>query len=116
MTAQLNPRGDVAVLVPAAGSGVRLGPGLPKALRQVVAELSPRERRIVNERWLTDSPLTLEELTDIAGQTPVIAELAPSGRWAAEDFQRAGGTRAVLRELIRCARVDGDAPTVDGRE
>lgn len=33
MTAQLNPRGDVAVLVPAAGAGVRLGPGRPKALR-----------------------------------------------------------------------------------
>ena len=33
MTAQLNPRGDVAVLVPAAGAGVRLGPGAPKALR-----------------------------------------------------------------------------------
>jgi 2-C-methyl-D-erythritol 4-phosphate cytidylyltransferase len=26
-------RGDVAVLIPAAGSGVRLGPGIPKALR-----------------------------------------------------------------------------------
>lgn len=35
---------------------------LSKALHQVVQELSPRERRIVNERWLTDSPLTLEEL------------------------------------------------------
>jgi 2-C-methyl-D-erythritol 4-phosphate cytidylyltransferase len=33
VTAQLNPRGDVAVLVPAAGAGVRLGPGGPKALR-----------------------------------------------------------------------------------
>ncbi|GAA0815196.1 2-C-methyl-D-erythritol 4-phosphate cytidylyltransferase [Spirilliplanes yamanashiensis] len=33
MTAQLNPRGDVAVLVPAAGAGVRLGAGAPKALR-----------------------------------------------------------------------------------
>ncbi|MEH1129247.1 2-C-methyl-D-erythritol 4-phosphate cytidylyltransferase [Micromonospora sp. CPCC 206061] len=33
MTAQLNPRGDVAVLIPAAGAGVRLGPGGPKALR-----------------------------------------------------------------------------------
>ena len=28
-------RGDVAVLVPAAGLGTRLGPGLPKALREV---------------------------------------------------------------------------------
>jgi dihydroxy-acid dehydratase len=62
-----------------------------------------------------DVPLTLEELTDVAGRTPVIADLAPSGRWMAEDFQRAGGTRAVLRELIRGGHVDGDAPTVDGR-
>lgn len=33
MTAQPSPRGDVAVLVAAAGFGVRLGPGQPKALR-----------------------------------------------------------------------------------
>ncbi|MER7168837.1 2-C-methyl-D-erythritol 4-phosphate cytidylyltransferase [Micromonospora sp. NPDC000207] len=38
MTAQLNPRGDVAVLVPAAGAGVRLGPGGPKALRTLAGE------------------------------------------------------------------------------
>ena len=38
MTAQLNPRGDVAVLVPAAGAGVRLGPGSPKALRLLDGE------------------------------------------------------------------------------
>ena len=38
MTAQLNPRGDVAVLVPAAGAGVRLGPGGPKALRLLRGE------------------------------------------------------------------------------
>jgi 2-C-methyl-D-erythritol 4-phosphate cytidylyltransferase len=38
VTAQLNPRGDVAVLVPAAGSGVRLGPGPPKALRPLAGE------------------------------------------------------------------------------
>jgi dihydroxy-acid dehydratase len=60
-------------------------------------------------------PLTLDELTGIAGRTPVIADLAPSGRWMAEDFHRAGGTRSVIRELIRGGRFDGDAPTVDGR-
>ena len=38
MTAQLNARGDVAVLVPAAGAGVRLGPGGPKALRLLAGE------------------------------------------------------------------------------
>jgi 2-C-methyl-D-erythritol 4-phosphate cytidylyltransferase len=38
VTAQLNPRGDVAVLVPAAGAGVRLGPGGPKTLRLLDGE------------------------------------------------------------------------------
>jgi 2-C-methyl-D-erythritol 4-phosphate cytidylyltransferase len=38
VTAQLNPRGDVAVLVPAAGIGARLGPGAPKALRLLAGE------------------------------------------------------------------------------
>jgi len=38
VTAQLNPRGDVAVLVAAAGAGVRLGAGGPKALRLLGGE------------------------------------------------------------------------------
>jgi 2-C-methyl-D-erythritol 4-phosphate cytidylyltransferase len=38
VTAQLNARGDVAVLVPAAGAGLRLGPGGPKALRLLNGE------------------------------------------------------------------------------
>lgn len=38
VTAQLNARGDVAVVVPAAGAGVRLGPGAPKALRLLDGE------------------------------------------------------------------------------
>jgi 2-C-methyl-D-erythritol 4-phosphate cytidylyltransferase len=35
VTAQQPMRGDVAVLVPAAGLGTRLGPGAPKALREL---------------------------------------------------------------------------------
>jgi RNA polymerase sigma-32 factor len=35
---------------------------LGAALAKVVAELSPRERRIVRQRWLTEEPQTLEEL------------------------------------------------------
>jgi 2-C-methyl-D-erythritol 4-phosphate cytidylyltransferase len=38
VTAQLNARGDVAVLVPAAGAGLRLGPEGPKALRLLAGE------------------------------------------------------------------------------
>jgi 2-C-methyl-D-erythritol 4-phosphate cytidylyltransferase len=52
VTAQLNPRGDVAVLVPAAGAGVRLGPGGPKALRLLAGEplLVHTVRRIAGAR------------------------------------------------------------------
>jgi len=32
------------------------------ALEQVVSELSPRERRIVKWRWLTETPMTLEQI------------------------------------------------------
>ena len=35
---------------------------LQAALLKVVEELSPRERRIVRQRWLTDDPQTLEQL------------------------------------------------------
>jgi 4-diphosphocytidyl-2-methyl-D-erithritol synthase len=38
VTARQQLRGDVAVLVPAAGMGVRLGPGGPKALRLLGGE------------------------------------------------------------------------------
>jgi dihydroxy-acid dehydratase len=59
--------------------------------------------------------LTLEELAAISARTPVIADLLPGGGWAAEDLHRAGGTAALIRELIRGGHVDGGAPTVDGR-
>jgi len=58
--------------------------------------------------------LTLDELAAVSERTPVIASLVPGGRFVAEDFHRAGGTAAVLRELIRTGHADGGAPTVDG--
>jgi dihydroxy-acid dehydratase len=59
--------------------------------------------------------LTLDDLAGVAARTPVLASLFPTGRHPAEDFQRAGGTAAVVRELIRGGHVDGDVPTVTGR-
>lgn len=58
--------------------------------------------------------LALDELTAVAAGTPVIASLVPSGRWVADDLHRAGGTAAVIAELIRAGHVDGDAPAVAG--
>jgi dihydroxy-acid dehydratase len=62
-----------------------------------------------------DVSLTLDELAEVGARTPVIASLAPSGRYVAEDLHRAGGTATVIRELIRGGLFDGSAPTVTGR-
>jgi dihydroxy-acid dehydratase len=62
-----------------------------------------------------DVSLTLAELAEIGERTPVIASLFPAGRHAAETFHRAGGTAALVGELVRASLVDGAAPTVDGR-
>jgi dihydroxy-acid dehydratase len=59
--------------------------------------------------------VTLADLATVAARTPVLASLFPAGRFAAEDFERAGGSATVLRELIRGGDVDGSAPAVDGR-
>ncbi|HEY2777778.1 MAG TPA: dihydroxy-acid dehydratase [Gaiellaceae bacterium] len=56
--------------------------------------------------------LTLDDLAEIAARTPVIASLAPSGRYVADDFHAAGGTRTLIRELARAQLLDGGAPTV----
>jgi dihydroxy-acid dehydratase len=59
--------------------------------------------------------LTLDDLAEVAARTPVIASLAPSGRYVADDFHAAGGTRTLIRELARAELLDGGAPTVSGR-
>ncbi|MGW0212973.1 2-C-methyl-D-erythritol 4-phosphate cytidylyltransferase [Micromonospora chokoriensis] len=85
MTAQLNPRGDVAVLVPAAGAGVRLGPGRPKALRLLAGEpllvhavrrlaAAPSVHTIVVAAPVTEVTAVRELLTPVA---PVI--VVPGG-------------------------------------
>jgi len=58
--------------------------------------------------------LGLDELTAVAARTPVLASLAPSGRYMAADLHRVGGTPAVLGELLRAGHLDGSRPAVQG--
>ena len=46
----------------------------------------------------------------------MLASLAPSGRYIAEDLHRAGGSATLLRELCGAATSTAHAPTVDGRD
>src|SRR4051812_47117142 len=59
-------------------------------------------------------PLALDDLAAVGERTPVLASLVPSGRHTAETFHRAGGTAALIRELVAAGLADASGPTVDG--
>ncbi|WP_129794148.1 IlvD/Edd family dehydratase [Sphingosinicella sp. CPCC 101087] len=46
---------------------------------------------------------------------PLLVDMQPAGRYLSESFHRAGGVPAVIWELIRAGRFDGEALTVTGR-
>lgn len=75
MTAQRNPRGDVAVLVPAAGLGVRMGPGAPKALRELAGE--PLLVHAIRRLAATDSVGLIVVAAPPGEEAAVIALLGP---------------------------------------
>jgi dihydroxy-acid dehydratase len=59
-------------------------------------------------------PFTLDDFDRIAGRTPVIADMKPSGRYHATDIHEAGGVALVARELLKRSLIHGSARTVDG--
>jgi dihydroxy-acid dehydratase len=46
---------------------------------------------------------------------PLLVDMQPAGRFLGERFHRAGGVPAVLWELLRAGKLDGDCLTVTGR-
>ncbi len=60
-------------------------------------------------------PFTIDEFDAIAERTPIVADLKPGGRYVAVDLFNAGGPGLVMRELLKQGKIDGAAPTVDGR-
>lgn len=58
-------------------------------------------------------PLTLDDFDRIGADVPLLVDLQPAGRFLMEDFHRAGGLFAVLREVRDL--LDPDALTVTGR-
>jgi 2-C-methyl-D-erythritol 4-phosphate cytidylyltransferase len=78
VTAQLNARGDVAVLVPAAGAGLRLGPGGPKALRLLAGEplLVHAVRRVAAAASVRQI-VVAAPAADVAAVRSLLAPVAP---------------------------------------
>jgi dihydroxy-acid dehydratase len=57
--------------------------------------------------------LELDDFDRLSASTPVVTSLTPGGRFVAGDMHRAGGTAAVMKQLL--PHLHGNAPTVDGR-
>lgn len=57
--------------------------------------------------------LTIDDFDRIGSRVPVLVDLQPAGRFLMDDFHRAGGLLAVLREVEDL--LDPDALTVTGR-
>ncbi|HEX3493450.1 MAG TPA: dihydroxy-acid dehydratase [Streptosporangiaceae bacterium] len=58
-------------------------------------------------------PLSLDDFDRIGSDVPLLVNLQPAGRFLMEDFHRAGGLLAVLREVAD--RLDPTALTVTGK-
>ena len=57
---------------------------------------------------------SLSDFDAISRRTPLICDLKPSGKYAANALHEAGGTAIVLRRLIESGHIDGSAPTITG--
>ena len=59
--------------------------------------------------------LKLEDFQRISDQTPVLADLKPSGQYLMEDVHEIGGVPAILKYLLKVGLVHGDCLTVTGK-
>ncbi len=59
-------------------------------------------------------PLSMEDFDQISDRTPFICDLSPGGRYAAKDYQEAGGSRLLASRLVERGQLH-DTPTVTGK-
>lgn len=61
-----------------------------------------------------DIPLSMEDFDRISEDTPFICDLSPGGKYAAKDYQEAGGSRVLAQRLLQRGQLH-DIPTVTGK-
>ncbi len=59
-------------------------------------------------------PLSMEDFDAISERTPFICDLSPGGKYAAKDYQEAGGSRLLAKRLKEHGSLK-DIPTVSGK-
>jgi dihydroxy-acid dehydratase len=59
--------------------------------------------------------LPIEDWERIGYDVPLLVNMQPAGEYLGEDYYRAGGLPAVMRELLAAKRIHGDALTINGK-
>ena len=59
--------------------------------------------------------LSVDDFDRISTQTPYICSLTPAGKYVANDYQAAGGSRLLAKRMIDAGFADGSALTVSGK-
>jgi len=59
--------------------------------------------------------LKIDDFQDVSNNTPVLADLKPSGTYLMEDLHEIGGVPAVLKYLLKEGLLHGDCMTVTGK-
>ena len=59
--------------------------------------------------------LAIEDWEKVGYDVPLLVNVQPAGEYLGEDYYRAGGLPAVMRELLAAGRLHGDALTINGK-
>jgi len=59
--------------------------------------------------------LTIEDWEKIGYDVPLLVNMQPAGKYLAEEYYRAGGLPAVMRELFAAGLGHPDVPTINGK-
>jgi len=60
-------------------------------------------------------PISMEDFDRISERTPHICDMSPGGKYAAKDYQDAGGSRVLAKRLFDAGLIKGDTITVTGK-
>jgi dihydroxy-acid dehydratase len=59
--------------------------------------------------------LTIDDWEKVGYDIPLLVNMQPAGKYLGEEYFRAGGLPAVMRELLKAGRLHADALTVSGK-
>jgi dihydroxy-acid dehydratase len=59
--------------------------------------------------------LSIQDWETIGYDVPLLLNMQPAGKYLGEEYFRAGGLPAVMRELLKAGRLHADALTINGR-